>query len=247
MKLGISIFVILVGQSLLNPHANGVEYFDTPINYWGESKKQELTEPKPEQSNKITKNKFEWNKYLDPSNDEFFKEGDYTPPKPFMEVARNPSNENLKNWFEYIQAKNDISKRLQTRMIEFVGAQSPMSERVEQQNQQVNRTMSIDSSRFKLRMYFDSVCPHCKKMFETLDKLSLDGFQIEAVQVDHRPFERANSKIQFSRSDKQELKKHGISSVPHLIVADLKRKALLPPIQGYQEYEQIVEYLRKVE
>ena len=43
---------------------------------------------------------FPWHQYLDPKNKEFFKEGDYTPPEPFMEIVRNPTDANLKRWFD---------------------------------------------------------------------------------------------------------------------------------------------------
>ena len=43
---------------------------------------------------------------------EFFKEGDYSPPEPFMELARNPTDENIRMWFQYLDKKNWVFKYL---------------------------------------------------------------------------------------------------------------------------------------
>lgn len=73
------------------------EYFKNPaLNYWGQD--VNLVKPETPRLHSVKQNSpaeskagqsgFQWNKYLSPNNDEFFKEGDYTPPAPFMEIAR---------------------------------------------------------------------------------------------------------------------------------------------------------------
>lgn len=248
MKNVISIFCLICLQAAFCKSAQAMDYFDAPINYWNEQPKvktqTEIIAPikvGPEKS------KFEWKKYLDPSNDEFFREGDYTPPKPFMEVARNPTNENLKNWFEYMQAKNELAARLQIRMQEYMQGKTVATSGPQPMTQTPKtQTVKVDSSRFKFRMYFDSHCPHCKRMFETLAQLQADGFSVEALQVDDGPLFNRPGSITIARAEPTDTKKHKIESVPHVIVADLKRQALLPAIKGYQSYEDVVDLLRKV-
>ena len=107
--------------------AGELQYFDGPVNYWSKdakaqvdpAPKQEVTNSKPEiakrddAANTITKEKeeFQWTKYLDPNNKDFFREGDYTPPEPFMELVRNPTDQNIRMWFAYMDRKNELASR----------------------------------------------------------------------------------------------------------------------------------------
>lgn len=61
-----------------------VSFFEDDINFWSEKKENKQVH---QLSNK--KAKFDWSKYKNIENDEFFKEGNHIPPKPFMEVARS--------------------------------------------------------------------------------------------------------------------------------------------------------------
>ncbi|MGE3759544.1 MAG: hypothetical protein AB7H97_17395, partial [Pseudobdellovibrionaceae bacterium] len=74
-------------------NAKELQYFDEKINFWDEPSKKgdERTETSTVKGSEKEGN-FPWKTYLDPKNKEFFSEGDYTPPEPFMEVARNPTD-----------------------------------------------------------------------------------------------------------------------------------------------------------
>ena len=159
--------------------AESLEFFADGIEYW----KPEISNGKISSSNKPnqlkkteTKRKqFNWSKYLNPKNDDFFKEGNYIPPAPFMELARRPTDENIKRWIEYNALKNKLSNRLNLRMKTYLAKNSPKNTRealqiVEQRSQQ-RTNVKIDPSQYKVRMYFDSKCPHCKRMFNTLASL----------------------------------------------------------------------------
>ena len=108
-----------------------IQYFNGTINYWKSQPKElekepklEITNPKQEipktEDATIKENtktqEFQWNKYLDPKNTEFFREGDYTPPEPFMELVRNPSDQNIRMWFAYMDRKNELAGRLSKRI-----------------------------------------------------------------------------------------------------------------------------------
>jgi hypothetical protein len=130
-----------------------------------------------EKKDEKKKASFKWDKYLDPKNDEFFKEGNYIPPKPFMELARNPSDENITNWIAYNNKKNTLNQRLQKRMKEYLAKNSLVSPEVNQllQQKSIRTKTAFDPSRYKIRMFFDSNCPHCKRMFNTLLSLKEEG------------------------------------------------------------------------
>lgn len=225
--------------------ADGIKYFDSKINYWGEPVPTTLESVQPESK---VEGAFPWKAYLDPKNKEFFKEGDYTPPEPFMEIARNPTDENLKNWFKFMETKNEVARRLDQRMREYLGknaATGPMPQAVMvAPKQEPSAPIAINPVRFKVRMYFESTCPHCERMFGVLKKLSDDGFQVEALQIDKGALSPEKQVVPVSQAEKADLKKHNVTGVPHILIADTKRKALLPPIQGFHDYGEMIALLK---
>lgn len=219
------------------------DYFDKKIDYWNEAKPQDKKEivvqkkePEPEQESKS----FDWNKYLDPKNDEFFKEGDYTPPKPFMELVRNPTDQNIKNWFKLMETKNKLSSRLQKRITEF-NSQGVVDKRVSTELSQVaeqSKPFEHDFSRYRFRLYFDSKCPYCKKMFSTMKELQNLGYFVELRQLDSDLSVRKKLPFPVHSVSKKELHKRDIQGVPVLFVGDLKKK-LVYRLKGYQTTESI--------
>jgi thiol-disulfide isomerase/thioredoxin len=230
--------------------ADKLEYFDSKIDFWGDKPSTKDTFKKDPSPTEKQDGKFPWKTFLDPKNKEFFKEGDYTPPEPFMEVARNPTDDNIKQWFELMKKKNELQTKLQERMAEYMAKNgevnvpsnittaAPALPKAKEQN------VALDTSRFRLRMYFESTCPHCRRMFQVLKKLQDGGFHVEALQVDTGPVPDAEKVVPISRADPSDLKKHGIKGVPFLLIADTKRKALLPAIEGYHDYEEILRLLK---
>lgn len=230
--------------------AEKLEYFDSKIDFWGETAGAKDAPKTSEIPAEKQDGKFPWKTFLDPKNKEFFKEGDYTPPEPFMEVARNPTDDNIKQWFELMKKKNDLQTKLQERMAEYmakngevkvppnVATPVPVSPKAKEQN------VVLDPSRFRLRMYFESTCPHCRRMFQVLKKLQDGGFHVEALQVDSGPVPETEKIVPISNADPSDLKKHGIKGVPFLLIADTKRKALLPAIEGYHDFDEILRLLR---
>lgn len=238
--LKISFLVLLLPFSV---RAESMKYFESKINYWGEKVSLETVPIE----NKAEGN-FPWKAYLDPKNKEFFKEGDYTPPEPFMEIARNPSDENLKNWFKFMQTKNEVARRLDQRVREYLsknptpGPTAQVMARSPKQEQ--SGPVTISPNRFKVRMYFESTCPHCERMFGVLKKLRDDGIQVEALQIDNGPLTPEKQVVPVAKADKSDLKKHNVTGVPHILIADTKRQALLPPVQGFHDYGEMVALLK---
>lgn len=243
------VFLLLLSSFV---HAEKLEYFDSKIDFWGDKPGAKDT-PKVQTSPADKQDsKFPWKTFLDPKNKEFFKEGDYTPPEPFMEVARNPTDDNIKQWFELMKKKNELQTKLQERMAEYlakngevkvppnVATPVAISPKAKEQN------VVLDPSRFRLRMYFESTCPHCRRMFQVLKELQDGGFHVEALQVDSGPVPDAEKVVPISRADRNDLKKHGIKGVPFLLIADTKRKALLPAIEGYHDFDEILRLLKAV-
>lgn len=233
-------------------HAEKLEYFDSKIDFWGDKPGAKDTPKVQTRPADNQDGKFPWKMFLDPKNKEFFKEGDYTPPEPFMEVARNPTDDNIKQWFELMKKKNELQTKLQERMAEYmakngeVKVPATITTAAPAPQNSKEKNVALDPSRFRLRMYFESTCPHCRRMFQVLKRFQESGFHVEALQVDSGPVPDVEKIVPISKADPNDLKKHGIKGVPFLLVADTKRKSLLPAIEGYHDFDEILRLLKAV-
>lgn len=229
-----------IGLLLLSSQGFGLSYFSNEIDYWKAKKAKEAA------TKEIKKKKgFQWEKYLDPKHDEFFKEGDYTPPKPFMELARDPSDQNIKNWFSVIEKKNELMRRLQAHVkayLEKNGKKIKPKEKalLEQQVRSIEPS-DADIKRFRFRLYFDSQCPHCEKMMTSMGEIKKRGYFVEIRQIDNK---KAGFPIPFplQKATKKELKAKKIEAWPVLFVADTSKKKLYR-INGYHPSHSIMQTL----
>lgn len=252
--------VVVISLSLRSSHGSEFQYFGTTIDYWNANSPRPksvqslpIVEKSPKENSSAVpitekESRFPWNTYLDPKNKEFFKEGEYTPPEPFMEIVRNPSDTNLKMWFAYIDKKNSLSDRLQTRMREYMeknafGISNDGKERWLEKTKTLTRT-EPNVKRYRFRMYYDSHCPHCKKMFGTLKALQGKGFFVEARQIDNDPLGLQDIPVPTEHAMAHELKEKDIKSVPLLLVGDLEKKVIYR-ITGYQSVQNIFQTLEQ--
>ncbi len=159
-----------------------------------------------------------------------------------MEVAKNPTDKNLSMWFKYLETKNKLATRLQNRMAEYLSKHP--NKKIPQstvkglafKKQSISK---VDSKRFRIRMYFESTCPHCKRMMTSLKKLQTQGYFIEAFQIDNTKVSKNLFPIATVKANPLDVKKYGIKSVPFTLIADLKGKTVSKPITGYQSAAQL--------
>lgn len=159
-----------------------------------------------------------------------------------MEVARDPSDSNIKLWMAYIDKKNRLAERLKTRIAEFSNSASAPAERriAREQKREIEQSRaSFDPARFRIRTYFDSKCPHCMRMLGTLKQLQEIGILVEALQIDRARSEQARFPLATTFADPADVKKQGIQSVPFTLVADLKSKTVLNPISGFKTVDEM--------
>ncbi len=220
-----------------------VSFFDNDINFWNEKKEKKQVH---QSSNK--KEKFDWSKYKNIENDEFFKEGNHIPPKPFMEVARRPTEENIKNWLDYIRMKNDVQARFQKALAKYrekVSLSPESSQMLTQKSRSLVQT-NLPQKNITITTYFLTTCPACKRMFKTLEELQKMGVYVEAIQVD------SDKKLKFGVSvpiykintkEKEGIINSGIG-VPYSIVRVGKRAI---PVNGFQTVKSLFETLNKLQ
>ena len=159
-----------------------------------------------------------------------------------MEVAKNPTDKNISMWFKYIEIKNKLATRLQKRMSEYLakrpGTQIPKATKrgLEFKKSSISK---VDPKRFRIRMYFESTCPHCKRMMMTLKSLQEEGYFVEAYQIDSEKISKNLFPIATAKAGPSDVKKYNITSVPFTLVADLKSKRVSKPVKGYQSVNQM--------
>ena len=250
-------FLIVLGWSFpaFSMNDNQFYYFGTKIDYWNEKAEKKAAAPtnppaseKPKEDNSNKNTEFPWKTYLDPKNKEFFKEGDYMPPEPFIEIVRNPTDENLKLWFAYIDKKNELAQRLQAKMKDYIDKNSVSlgdagRASLNAKLASLPHTEPV-AKRYRFRMYFDSHCPHCRKMFGTLQALQAKGFYVEAKQVDSDSHGLEGLGIPTSRATPNEIQQKDIQSVPVLLIGDLETKTVYR-LTGYQSISDIFSALRQ--
>ncbi|MGE0172449.1 MAG: TlpA family protein disulfide reductase [Oligoflexales bacterium] len=247
-------YTLLLLVSMQASVATAFTYFESEIDYWrvkptegdGKTAKMGKGEKKDKPSSTVSP-PFDWKKHTDPKNDEFFREGDYIPPAPFMELVRNPSDENMKNWFQYIGKRNELSQRLSQRMQEYVaqrGSSLDASTRIiaQAQSDEINPSQP-DYSRYKFRLYFHSSCPHCKRMMQSMTELGSQGYFVEIVQIDNDRKATQGLPFPVRSADPGELESKGIKSWPVLLVGDLQKK-IVYRINGYQPTGKILNSIR---
>ncbi len=167
-----------------------------------------------------------------------------------MEVAKNPTDKNISMWFKYIEMKNKLATRLQKRMAEYLakkpGAKIPEATKrgLEIKRKSIAR---VDSKRFRVRMYFESTCPHCKRMMTTLKNLQEQGYFVEAYQIDNERISGNLFPIATVKANPGDVKKYNITSVPFTLIADLKSKRVSQPVTGYQSVNQIKNIMSLIE
>ena len=247
----------LLGLCVFSPVIFSFDYFNDEIDYWGEPNSARKTtqklkkRPKQDKTYVNKKSQFTWSRCLNPKTKEdlkeVFREGNYAPPAPLLELAQNPTRENIKNWLAVGDKKNEIMSRVQAKIAEYLKSQKASAVKNKAKlKSQVSKSKviaNLDLNRFKFRLYFESTCPHCRRMLETVKKLHEFGFYVELRQID-RNFNRTKSlPFPIIPVSNKELQAKKISAWPVLFISDLNKK-LNYRINGYQTANDILKVLK---
>jgi len=247
----------LLGYCAYSSITFSFDYFDDQIDYWRESKSSSKTtrklkkRPKQDKSSVNKKAQFNWSRYLNPQTKEDFKdvfrEGNYAPPDPLLELAKNPTKENIKNWLAIGDKKNEIMSRVQSKIAEYLKSQKTNAVvRKTQIKPQVAKNLTnanLDLNRFKFRLYFESTCPHCRRMLETVKTLHKLGFYVELRQIDRNFNQTKSLPFPVIPVSNKELQAKKINAWPVLFISDLNKK-LNYRINGYQTANDILIVLK---
>lgn len=230
----------------------GAEVFNSKINFWDEPKVSEekpIEQPPLQTSEKEPKDstRFEWKKYMNPENDEFFCENKNScPPAPFMEVYRRPTKENVLMWNKYVQKRNEIHKRGTLAIQSLLGKAPLVKSQIEEMQQEASAVPNINVSpeQVSFLFYFDANCPNCKAMYKTVNDLLNRGYYVEAIRLDHTSSVVEGLGLAWSEASPEEVKKLQITATPLLAIIDSRSKKVLK-ITGYQTTESIFQSIQQ--
>lgn len=250
MCRGVVIYLFLTLTALAQEEFS---FFEKEIVWWKNktSTKHEVGLEKLDQNveNKLAKKqqqpKFDWAPYEDPRNDEFYRTGEHLPPKPLLEATKNPTPKNIARVARWIERRRKRTENFSEKMAQhfrkkYVGSLFSTNNGGEPYFYPVKP----DPSRYQFRMYFDSACPYCKKMFTTLSELQKDDFKVDAIQIDNRPFSISN--IALRKASPEELERYSIDAVPLTLVADRGSKKVIS-LPGFMTKEKIYQLIKQKE
>ena len=234
--------ICLISLLVISDSFAEINFFSKEIDYWNEKNiKKNISKATPTSNSKKEKKEFDWEKYKDIENDEFFKEGNHIPPAPFMEVARRPTKKNIENWLEYINQKNAVQRRFLKEIRKYQASKelSPESKSFLVNQEKLLNFTPDDFKGVTVTTYFLTTCPACKKMFQSLSELQKNEIYVEAIQVDYKKKLKSAVDVPvYLASDKEAkgLIEAGIG-VPYSILR-IGKKAF--PLNGYQNSQGVI-------
>jgi hypothetical protein len=215
--------------------------FDGKIRYFEPAEENSAQGEKSKEVRKEkddAKKKFDWNSYLDIERDEFFREGDYIPPAPFMEAMRRPTPENILLFEKWQQTKNLLLERYEAARARYLGEKNhaPVTPKINALDSK------SDLQKYRFVFYFDATCSSCKAMFTTVNQMIERGIYVEAVRVDNGKQEIRGLTIPWNYATPKEIKANGLSAVPFLMAFDDKAKKVfrLTGRKTMQEISQLI-------
>ncbi|MBY0316362.1 MAG: thioredoxin family protein [Bdellovibrionales bacterium] len=235
---------LLVTILLRNP-AYG-QFFDRPIQYFDEvnTEKKEIQSITKEAPKAAESKSFEWNNHLDENKDEFFREGDYIPPAPFLEVVRRPTAKNILLFEKWKEKKNQLLKRYNEKRVAVLGLKGlsvPSLEPMKASSEGVYEKLK----EYQMVFYFDSKCPSCKGMYQVVNQLADNGVYIEAVRLDSGANLIEGLRIPWSVASAKEMSVLKISAVPMLMIFEDRTKQAFKVI-GKKSAEEILSMIQRV-
>ncbi len=189
--------------------SDGVKFFDEDISTKMEKKRTDIKDP--------TKQKFSWNEQLNIENDQFFKEGDYMPPAPLVEALRRPTKENILNFEKWQEMRNLLLQRYEVARSQYVAQTKTNIPKNE-----INETTSeeVELKKFRFIFYFESTCPSCHSMFQTINQMVQRGIYVEAIRVDKSERAVSGLNLPWNYANSEELKKLNLKAVPVLVAIE---------------------------
>lgn len=231
-------FKILLCFTITSKAFGGI--FSEGVQFFAEDTKSERKALEKDEQPKKAK-EFNWNEQLNIENDQFFKEGDYTPPAPLIEALRRPTKENILNFEKWQEMRNLLLQRYETARTQYVGRNGVSIPRASIE------TFNVDEreiENYHYIFYFESTCPSCHAMFQTINEMVKRGVYVEAVRVDKGKNQVKGLDLPWSYAQVEELKKLDLKAVPVLVAIDEKTKKAYQ-MTGRKSIKEVLKAIRQ--
>lgn len=256
LNYGILFGFVLVRPAALAEESIAVRFFDgQDIDYWSEGKqvKPFIPQARPvteKQSSLLPSGSlirqrdalpFDWKKYEDPKNPEFWDDGgDYVAPRPLREAVANPSQENLEKYAEWQARRVAVLAEFNRKLLLQNAAQkdSRISEKKTRSEQ--SRTQ-LNFREVQLLYFYQSSCPHCQAAKAQVEELRRKGVHVTFIQLDTEespPLHHPSVKYSSSLS-----KQFAVSATPTWV---FRRRESSVRLQGTQSDEEIRREISKL-
>lgn len=233
-----------------------VRFFDgQDLDYWGEGKRvkpfmpqaRPLTEKQSSllPSGSLIRQRdalpFDWKKYEDPKNPEFWDDGgDYVAPRPLREAVANPTQENLEKYAEWQARRVAVVAEFNRKLLVQNAAQKDtIGTAKEKRSEQSLKRLNLRE--VQLLYFYQSSCPHCQAAKAQVEELRRKGVHVTFIQLDSEespPLHQPSVKYSSSLS-----KQFAVSATPTWV---FRRRESSVRLQGAQSEEEIRREISKL-
>lgn len=186
----------------------------------------------------------EWKDYLDPSTDEFWKEGNHIPDQGFLLWAKNPTKENARLYLIRMNMKRNLihimyeqQKEANLALIKegvIADDYDFLSKEVKKDRPKLDLKKSLADTH--IFFFFSPTCSHCQRQAHDLKGLqNVTPLQVIGDNLTHFP-----DLPDSVWAEKDDLEKHKIKdSVPVLLIYNNRNHKMLK-ISGFQSMDNII-------
>jgi thiol-disulfide isomerase/thioredoxin len=171
---------------------------------------------------------FSWSDYSDPKSITFWDDGgEWVPPRPFREVAANPTADNVQNYIAWLSKKGEVAAKVQTAVNDRTGAAQPIAQKAPASSPVLSAYTSgsapakaaseVDMRKVDIVYFYQSTCPHCRRSAQVIEDLKRMGARVIPVQLDYQtepPLHKGS--VPYSDRLKAE---HPVSATPTWILS----------------------------
>lgn len=177
---------------------------------------------------------FDWTKYEDPKNPEFWDDGgDYVAPRPLREAVANPTQENLEKYADWQARRVAVLAEFNRKLILQNSTQKVASSSAKQ-TRSVESRSPLNLKEVQLLYFYQSSCPHCQAAKAQVEELRRKGLSVTFIQLDsdespplHQPSVKYSSALS---------KQFAVSATPTWV---FRRRESSVRLQGAQSDEEI--------
>lgn len=193
----------------------------------------------------------EWKLYLDPSKDDFWREGNHIPDQGFLLWAKNPTKENARLYLIRMNMKRNLLHLMYAQQKEanialikegvIADDYDFLSKEVKKPNKSTFN-IAKELADTHIFFFFSETCPHSRRQAEVLRGLQ----NVTPLQVNGKKLFNFEDLPETLWAEKEDVEKHNVkNSVPVLLIYNNKTNKMLRLI-GFQTMDSLIKASKEV-